>query len=89
MSGTLTKESKLDQITILEDKTIEVRQANRVLEDGEILSETYHRWFVRPGDDISSQPLELQKICNAVWTPEVIASFKEQTLPVAVPAETN
>jgi hypothetical protein len=39
----LTKETVVDKIEVLESNAIQVRSAIRVLEDGEVLSSSYHR----------------------------------------------
>lgn len=39
----LTKESVVDQITIMENGTVQLRRSDRILEDGSIHSQTYHR----------------------------------------------
>jgi len=42
------------------------------------LSQTYHRTSLTPGQDITDQPANVQAICNAAWTPEVIAAYQAQ-----------
>ena len=39
----ITEESVIDQIMVLEDGQIQVRQANKVLRDGVEISRTFHR----------------------------------------------
>jgi len=72
----LTKELKIDQITVTENGIVLFREATRILEDGLELSKTYHRSSLTPGQDISGVPANVQAICNAAWTPEVIAAFQ-------------
>jgi len=72
----LTKESKIDQITVTENGIVLYREATRILEDGVELSKTYHRSSLTPGQDISAVPANVQAICNAAWTPEVIAAYQ-------------
>jgi len=68
----LTKEVAVDKIEIVGDyKHVQVRTATRVLEDGVVLSSSYHRHVVAPGDDISGETQEVQDICNAVHTQAV------------------
>jgi hypothetical protein len=55
-----------------------VRQAITIKEDGVDLSKSYHRWALSPGQDVSSQPANVQAICAAAWTPEVIAAYAAQ-----------
>ena len=74
----LTKESKIDQITVTENGIVLFREATRILEDGVELSKTYHRSSLTPGQDISGVPANVQAICNAAWTPEVVAAYQAQ-----------
>ena len=72
----LTKEIVVDKIEIVGDyKHVQVRTATRVLEDGVVLSSSYHRHVVAPGDDISGETQEVQDVCNAVHTDEVKAAY--------------
>lgn len=72
----ITKETIIDKIEVLENGAVLIRQAIRIMEDGVVLSSTYHRSSVAPGRDVSDQDPRVQAICNAVWTPEVIAAFE-------------
>ena len=72
----LTKSIAVDQITVTENGIVLFREATRILEDGVELSKTYHRSSLTPGQDISGVPANVQAICNAAWTPEVIAAYQ-------------
>ena len=72
----LTENTKIDQIEIVGDWAIQVRQATIIERDGEFVSRTFHRWVLTPDQDISSQPANVQAICNAAWTPEVKAAYE-------------
>jgi hypothetical protein len=74
----LTKETVVDQITVVENGTVLYREATRIMEDGKQLSQTYHRTSLTPGQDLSGQPTNVQAICNAAWTPEVISAYEAQ-----------
>lgn len=63
----LTEEIIIDLINVDENNKVHVRQATKVLRDGEEIAKTYHRWVLSPGDDISGQDARVQAICNAVW----------------------
>ena len=68
----LTKTVKVDKIEIVGDyKHVQVRTATRVLEDGVVLSSSFHRHVVAPGDDIAGETQEVQDVCNAVHTQAV------------------
>jgi hypothetical protein len=72
----LSKSTVVDQITVTEFGAVLYREATRILEDGVEISKTYHRSSLIPGQDISGVPANVQAICNAAWTPEVIAAVQ-------------
>ena len=72
----ITKETVVDQITLTENGTVLYREATRIIEDGKVLTQTYHRTSLTPGQDLTGQPANVVAICNTVWTPEVIAAYQ-------------
>ena len=73
----LTKTQKVDKIEIVGDyKHVQVRTATRVLEDGVVLSSSFHRHVIAPGDSTASETAEVQAICTAMHTAEVIAAYQ-------------
>ena len=83
----LTKETIVDKIEVLEMGQVQVRTATRVLEDGAVLSSSFHRHVLVPsvktdgswGDtDISGEDARVQAIANATWTAEVKTAYQEQ-----------
>ena len=73
----LTKESKIDQITVTENGIVLYREATRILEDGEEISKKYHRSSLTPGQDLTGIPSNVVAICNAAWTPTVVAAYQQ------------
>ena len=72
----LTKEQKVDKIEIVGDhRNVHVRTATVVSEDGLELSRSYHRHVVSPLDDASGETAEVQAICTAMHTQEVIDAY--------------
>jgi len=66
-----------DKIEIVGDyKAVQVRTCTKVLEDGVELSSGYHRHVVVAGDDYSNESAEVQAICAAVHTDEVVAAYQ-------------
>jgi len=63
----LTKETIVDKIEVLENNAIQVRSAVRVLEDGDVLSQSYHRHVLQPGDDLSGEDPKVVAIAEAAW----------------------
>lgn len=74
----LTKETVVDQITVTENGIVLYREATRIMEDGQQLSQTYHRTSLTPGQDLTGQPANVAAICNVAWTPEVISAYQAQ-----------
>jgi hypothetical protein len=72
----LTKEVAVDQITVTENGIVLVRETTTIKEDGVELSKKYHRTSFTPGQDVSSQPANVQAICAAAWTDEVISAYE-------------
>jgi DNA-binding transcriptional LysR family regulator len=82
----LTKQTVVDQITVTENGTVLYREATRIMEDGNQLSQTYHRTSLTPGQDLTGQPANVAAICNVAWTPEVIAAYEAQVAASALPS---
>ena len=72
----LTKSVTADKIEVItnpnengaDETSVQVRTATKVLEDGAVISQSYHRHVIQSGDDWSSEPSNVQAICNAVFS---------------------
>ena len=72
----LTEEEVADKVEVVTTQdedgndvtSVQVRTATRVLEDGAVISQSYHRYVINSGDDYSSEPANVQAICNAVFS---------------------
>ena len=81
----ITKEIVEDKIEVVGDyKTIQIRTATVIKEDGKELTRSFHRKvlecvsssydgssWTHTDTDISGESAEVQGICNAVWTTTV------------------
>jgi len=74
----LDKEIKIDRVEVVENGTVQVRQATIITDDGNQVSKTYHRWCIVPGEDYSTQEQQVQDICKVSHTPAVIAAYQAQ-----------
>jgi len=66
----------VDKIEIIENGAVQVRTATRIIEDGVVISQNYHRHVVAPGNDYSGEDARVQTICAATHTADVIAAYK-------------
>ena len=73
----LTKQTVVDKIEVLENGTLQVRSATRVLEDGEVLSSSFHRHTLAPGSDTSNEDAKVVAIANATWTADVVTAYND------------
>ncbi len=73
----LTEVKVIDKIEVIENGTLQVREATRIMKDGEQIAQTYHRWSFAPASDISAMPANVQAIAQVAWTPEVIAAYEQ------------
>ena len=72
----LTKTTTVDKITVTENGIVLYREATRIMEDGNQLSQTYHRSSLTPAQDLIGIPANVVAICNVAWTAEVIAAYQ-------------
>jgi len=71
-------------------KHVQVRKATVIKKDGTELTRSFERYALQAGTldgndalvdtDISSEPAEVQAICNAVWTTDVKAAWKTKLI---------
>ncbi len=71
----LTKQTitdKIESVRVQDHYVLQVREAIQVLEDGELLSQKFHRYVLDPNHDVStiSDPVVLAQF-NAVMTKKV------------------
>jgi len=71
----LTKQIVVDKIEIVgQFSHIQVRETIQILEDGNIISQNYHRYVIPPGET-SSDP-KVSSVIGAVHTQDVINAYQ-------------
>lgn len=73
----------VDKIEVLETGHVQVREALRVLRDGEVIAQNFHRFVVAPGQATQDMDPKVLAICAAVHTPEVIAAYEAEQARIA------
>ena len=87
----LSESIEYDRIEVVGPfKGIQVRKATVIKKDGVEISRTHHRYCLSAGyldesdnlvdTDISSEPSEVEAVCNGVWTDSVKAALKAQLI---------
>ena len=68
----LTKQTITDKIEIVgQFNHVQVREAIQVLEDGNVISQSFHRYVVSPLDDTTDKDPKVQAVAAAVHTQEI------------------
>lgn len=71
----LEKITVTDKVEVLESGSVQVRTVTRIVEGGNVLSTSYHRHVIQPGEDFSQEDAKVQAICSVIHTPEVVTAF--------------
>ena len=72
----LEKQTVTDKVEIVgQFNALQIRQANQILEDGVVISQSYHRYVLQPDADLTGQDDKIVAVANAVWTDEVKAAY--------------
>lgn len=72
----LEKQMVVDKVEVVESGIVQVRTATRIVEDGKVISSSFHRHVVVPGQDYSAEDARVQAICAATHTAEVISAYQ-------------
>lgn len=72
----IEKQIAVDLIEVVASGAVQVRTATKVVEDGIVISQSFHRHVVVPGADYSGEDERVQSICAAAHSPEVVAAYK-------------
>ena len=73
----LTERTEADKIEIIGPfRAVQVRTATIIERDGEEVTRSYHRHVIQAGDDYSAEDAEVQAVCAAVHTSEIIAAYQ-------------
>ena len=83
---TLEKQIIVDRVEVVENGSVQVRTATRIVEDSKIISESFHRHVITPGDDYSAESDKVKAICAATHTADVVAAYQAKLAEQQIPA---
>jgi hypothetical protein len=72
----LIEKIDIDRIEVVNQWIIQVRRNTTIEQNGQFVSNTFHRWILTPDMDISGQEQKVKDIANAAWTPEVKVAYE-------------
>ena len=77
----LEKIQIVDQIEVVGEYSIQVRQATKVMDDGvQIGGDSYHRHVVHPNHDWSNEDAKVIKICDALFDDDCQEAYASSSL---------
>ena len=72
----LSKKRIQDKIEIVgEFKTIQVRYADQIIEDGQVLSQTYHRESIESNNEAKAIEHNVKALADIYWTDEIKEAY--------------
>lgn len=75
----LEKQICIDKIEILEDGTIQIREATKIFEDGKLLSKANtNRRILFPDQDITKENAEIQAIAGIIRTSDRVKQYEDK-----------
>ncbi len=74
----ITERTVVSLVEVTPNGTIQVRLANQILDGEKVKAQTFHRYCLAPGSNLTGQPDQVVAIANAVWTPDVVAAYEVQ-----------
>ena len=72
----MEKKITLDRKEITENGTIQFRERIDIIEEGKIISTTYHRYCIAPTDNYSDKSDEVKALCDFVFTDDIKEKYK-------------
>ena len=73
----LEKQRIQEKIEIVgEFKTIQIRYSDQIIEDGQVISSSYHRDMVTCGDDAKAIEHNVKALADIYWTDEIKAAYQ-------------
>lgn len=74
----LTEKTILSLVEVTPTGFVNVRMANQILDGETVKAQTFHRYCLTPGSDLTGQPDQVVTVATAAWAPEVIAAYEKQ-----------
>lgn len=79
----LVKNISLDKYEIVgKFKIIQIRELIKITEDGNVVSTSFHRRTIVPGQDVSQESQEIRSIVAALHTQSIINAYNDSMPPI-------
>lgn len=74
----LTEKTILSLVEVTPTGYVNVRLAKQILDGETVKAQTFHRYCLAPGSDLTGQPEQVTAVATAAWTSEVVAAYQAQ-----------
>jgi len=72
----LSKQRIQDKIEIVgEYKTIQIRYSDQIIEDGQVISSSYHRESIAPDEEAKAIEHNVKALADIYWTDEIKEAY--------------
>ena len=79
----LVKNISLDKYEIVgRHKIIHIRELIKITEDSNVVSTSFHRRTIVPGQDVSQESQEIRRIVTALHTQSIIDAYNDSMLQI-------
>lgn len=86
----IEKTKTIDKIEVVGNyKHIQVRERTDIVEDGKVISSTYHRWVIAPNQEHSQESADVQAMCKQFHTQAIIDSYNTMLAESNITEETE
>lgn len=72
----LTRQDVVDKIEVLENGCIQVRTVIRILDGGNMISQSFHRHVIVPGQDYGNEDARVRAVCASTHTADCISAYE-------------
>ena len=73
----LSKQRIQDKIEIVgEYKSIQIRYSDQIIEDGKVISSSYHRESISPDEEAKAVEHNVKAIADIYWTDEIKEAYQ-------------
>jgi hypothetical protein len=72
----LAQTTNIEKIEVVANGVVQVKEVTVITNNGQEVARTAHRYSLVPGQDIANQPANVQAICTAAWTPQIVSDYQ-------------
>lgn len=72
----LAQNTEIEKIEVVANGVVQVKEVTVITNNGTEVARTAHRYSLVPGQDVSQLPANVQAICAAAWTAQIVSDYQ-------------